>query len=106
MGRREDEDVAAAVGDTPDANAGGVNLWQVLGAGDRILVVLDLVPRIDVLAGLAVAGAHPPVVEDESGHALLYQLCGVLGLAYVLDLAPAAGHDHHPDGAASLRHAL
>ena len=60
-----DQHVAAGVGDAPDADAVGVDLGQRRGEGDGVAVVLDLLPGVDVLARLAVAGAEAAVVEHQ-----------------------------------------
>ena len=62
----------------------------------RVLVVLDLLPRVDVLARLAVAVAEVAVVEDERGEARLGEDARVVGLHELFDVAPAARH--HDDG--------
>ena len=84
--------MAAAIGDTPDANATRVDFRDVLGESDRVLVVLYLVPRVDVLARLAVAGTQTPVVEYQGSDAVLDELGCVSRLPELLYVAPATGH--------------
>jgi hypothetical protein len=92
VGRAHHEGVAAAVGDAPDPDPVLVHHVEGLGMADRVLVVLDLPPRVEVLAGCAVAVPEVAVVEDEGGASLVDERPCIRGLHELLDVAPTAGH--------------
>jgi hypothetical protein len=63
--RSQHQHVAAAVAGSPYPDAVGLDLREGLRVGDRVAVVADLRPRVDLLARLAVAGAEVAVVEHQ-----------------------------------------
>ena len=69
-----------------------VDLFARLEVGDRVLVVLDLRPRVEVLARLAVALAEVAVVEREHRDARVGERARVLGQHELLHVTPAARH--------------
>src|SRR3546814_12069416 len=63
--RAENEDMPAAVAGPPDSDPGGVGLVEGFREGDRVPIVADLLPRVDVLARRAVAGPDSTIGEDD-----------------------------------------
>src|SRR3990172_8761361 len=61
---------------------------------DGRTVIVYLVPRIKMLARLAIACAQAPVVEDQCRHAGAHEEFGVFRHDQFLDVTPAAAHDH------------
>ena len=65
IGRRKHEGVPARIGDAPDANAVRVHRLVSLEERDRVLVVADLRPRIEMLTVVAIADAKVAIIEDQ-----------------------------------------
>jgi hypothetical protein len=87
------ERMASTVGNAPHADALGVDPIKGFGERDRVLVVLNLVPRVEVLPRRPVAGTEPPVVEDERRTSDVDERCRVRRLHQLLDVAPTTSHD-------------
>src|SRR5262245_44750492 len=68
-GTCETTHVGAAVARAPDADPFLVHLRKRAGVGNGVTVVGDLPPGVDVLTGLAIAGAEAAIVEDKSPEA-------------------------------------
>src|SRR6266498_1820888 len=107
--------MATAVAGPPHPDAVRVDLWACLRPGDRVAVVADLRPRINLLAWLAVACTEIAVVEyqgpEPAGGERLREAVEV----HLLDRGEAVGHDDGGDRAggrvgqvqpAPQRHAL
>ena len=62
-----DENMAAAVAGPPDADALRVRFCQRLGVSDRVAVVADLLPGVDLLARSTITGTKVAVVKDDRG---------------------------------------
>jgi hypothetical protein len=62
--RANDQDVSAGVAGAPDPDPAAVDLGQAAGVGDRVAVVADLPPGVDLLAGRPIAVAEVAVVID------------------------------------------
>jgi hypothetical protein len=99
---REDQRVAAAVGQPPDPDPLGIDLLEGLGEGDRVAVVLDLQMGVDVLAARAVAVPEVAVVEQDGGVPGAREHLRVGGLDDLLHVAPAPRHHHDGEGASAL----
>jgi hypothetical protein len=91
--RGDDEDVTAGVAAAPHADALRVHLGQGARVGDGVPVVPDLRPRVDLLAGLAVAGPEVTVVVDERVQARRGEDLGVVVEVHLLDRRVAVCHD-------------
>src|SRR5262249_578003 len=89
-----DQRVSAAVGYAPDAGAFAVDSGERLGKAERVAIVLDLVPGIDVLSRLAVALPESTVVEPQSGASEVFEILAVPGHDDFFGVAPSARHDH------------
>ena len=76
--------------------APGIDLGLLRDEADRVLVVFDLAPGIDVLARLALALAQSAVVEHQHGHARPHDRFRIVRQHDLLDVAPASAH--HRDG--------
>ena len=92
--RGRDQHVSAAVGYAPDAGAFVVHSGKRLGKAERVAVVLDLVPGIDVLSRLAGTLPEPTVVEPQSGASEVFEILAVPGHDNFFGVAPSARHDH------------
>ena len=101
--RRDDQRVTAAVGDPPRGDPGLVDPGLCGDERDRASIVLDLIPRVDVLARLAVARAQTPVIEHQRRAAHVVEAPRVVRLPKLLDVAPAPGHDHDRERALAFR---
>jgi hypothetical protein len=75
IGGAEDDRVAARVAATPQADPLRVDLGPGLQKGDGASPVGDLLPWVDVLARLAVAGAEVAVVVKQHDEAVLRECC-------------------------------
>src|SRR5208283_2033375 len=71
VGGSNDQHMAAAVGNSPDSNSCGIDVGMLFRKADRILIVLDLCPRVDMLARRTRTFTQASVIEIEAGHALL-----------------------------------
>src|SRR5262249_19081044 len=70
LGCGQDEHVATAVRDSPGTDPFAVHVGAAFEITDGVLVVLDLIPRIQVLTRLTAACAEPAVVEHQGGYPL------------------------------------
>jgi hypothetical protein len=94
--------MGAAVTGAPHADAVGGELRARLGVGDRVAVVADLLPGVDLLARLAVAGAEIAVVEHQRPQPPGGERLGEVVQVHFLDRGEAVGHDDGGDRAAGL----
>ena len=85
--------VAAAVAGAPDTDPLAVGIWQHLGIGDRVTVISDLLPRIDLLAWFAVAGAEVSIVEYERGETCLGKRLGEVIEIHLFHSRESMGHN-------------
>jgi hypothetical protein len=86
--------MATAVAGPPHPDRVTTNVRQLTGKGDRVAIVLDLRPRIDLLSRLAVTRAETPVVEDQHGQTGLGKALGVGVEIHLLDRRePVRHHD-------------
>src|SRR4029077_15077514 len=92
--RGRDQHVSAAVGYAPDAGAFAVDSGKRPGKAERVAIVLDLIPGIDVLSRLAGALPEPTVVEPQSGASEVFEILAVPGHDDFFGVAPSARHDH------------
>src|ERR1700724_1727928 len=67
--RRHDYRMRARIARTPDANSVSVDHLECFGKDDRIPVVVDLSPGIDMSAWQAIAFSMTAVVVDQRGQA-------------------------------------
>src|SRR3954454_17462688 len=81
-----------------DADTVVVHLLEGGGVGDGVAVVPDLLPGVDLLAGLTVTGTEVAVVEDESVDACRGEHLGVLVEVLLLDGGVAVGQNDHGGG--------
>lgn len=93
VGRRDDQDVAAREAGSPDADAVRIDAVEGLREGDRIAVTLDLSPRVDLVARLALGGPESRVVIDQTSQAGGAEHFGERCDPF-LDSREAMGHDH------------
>ena len=70
------------------------NSGKRLGKAERVAIVLDLIPGIDVLSRLAGALPEPTVVEPQSGASEVFEILAVPGHDDFFGVAPSARHDH------------
>ena len=87
----------ARVARPPGADPVGVDVVAALRVGDRVLVVADLLPGVDLLARLArrgVGGAEPAVVVDHARQARGGEDLGVVVEVLLLDRREAVRHHH------------
>src|SRR5262249_15169839 len=90
--RPQDEDVSTAVGDAPGCDPLRIDIGQAFQVRERVPIVLDLPPRVDVLPWLAGTSAERAVVEDESRETLLAEDACEVRLGQLLDVAPPSRH--------------
>src|ERR1700687_234928 len=90
---RQDQSVAAAVRDAPDAYAGWIQIWLLGSETDRVSVVLDLHPGVQMLTRRAVTGPEVSVVEQQGRDPLLQEELGVVRHHDLFDVTPATCHD-------------
>src|SRR4029077_21114343 len=65
VNRPNDQHVGATVARAPDADPVLVHLRKRAGVGNGVTAVGNLPPGVDVLTGLAIAGAEAAIVEDK-----------------------------------------
>src|SRR5438552_5635622 len=97
----DDERMPAAVRDAPYADSFGIDALEGFRVADGAAVVLDLVPRVEVLTRCAVARSKSAIVEHQCGAAGPYERVRVVRLHELLHVAPAARH--HDDRQWTLR---
>ena len=64
IGRRQHQGVAARIGDAPDANPLRVHRRVPFDERDRVLVIADLRPRVEMLTVVAIADAEVAIIEN------------------------------------------
>lgn len=92
--RADHENMSAGVARPPDADTVGVDLVTRLGPRDRMAVVADLRPRVDLLAGFAIAGTEVAVVEHDRSQAVRREVLAEAVQVHLLDRRVAVGHHH------------
>src|SRR5277367_331964 len=91
---RENERVAARIGNTPHAKAVGVYDLVALEEAQGVLVVPNLGPGVEMLAVVAIAHAEIAIVKDQGVDARLRKSLRVDRHDDFADVTPAAGqHD-------------
>src|SRR5215831_13137318 len=86
--------LTAAVAGARDTDPVSVGIWQRLGICDRVAVISDLLPRVDLLAWLTVAGAEVSVVKHERGKTRLRERLGEMVEIHLFHGREAVGHDN------------
>jgi hypothetical protein len=92
VGGGKNDGVAAGVAGAPQADPSGVDLRPALQEGDRSAPVGDLLPRVDVLARRAAAGAERPVVVHQHHEAIRGEGFGKALQSMLLHTRVAVGH--------------
>jgi hypothetical protein len=86
--------VPPTIGDTPSAQTLVVNIWTTFQKRERITIVLDLGPRIDVPARAPGASAKRAIVDNESCNTSFCKNLCKKWLGKLLHVAPAPGKNN------------
>src|SRR5262249_53266654 len=90
--RPQDEDVSTAVRDAPGCDPLRIDIGQAFQVRERVPIVLDLPPGVDVLPWLAGTSAERGVVEEEGRETRLAEDACEVRLGQLLDVAPPSRH--------------
>src|SRR5207245_4845546 len=92
--RAKDQNVPATVAGAPDTDLVAIDFWTGPGVADRVAVVVDLRPRVDLVPRTAVAGAEVAIVEHERGEANLREGCREAVQIHLLHGGKPVRHHH------------
>src|ERR1035438_5900960 len=92
--------MATGVAAAPDPDPAGIDFRQGAGVRDGVPVVPDLGPRVDLLAGLALAGPEAAVVEHQRIQPGRGEHLGEAVQVHLLDRGETVRHDDGGPGAA------
>ena len=95
---RHHDDVAAAVARPPHPDPIGGDAGELPDVGDRMAVVANLGPRVDLLARLAIARTEVAVVEHERGQPGRGEPLGIGVQVHLLHGREAVRHDDDGHG--------
>src|SRR5579859_6829586 len=91
---RHNQDVPATIRYSPDTYLRRFDARQGLGIAQRIAVILDLTPRIDMLAWLSCAFTKITIVKAKCRATDRVKALGVVRHDDFFGIAPAAGHNY------------